>query len=482
MTEEKKERGMGLLGGGAALTGIAASPFLGMIGEDKITKDPYRNPNIRKYTGLELEQMSRPGDVVVTAQPNWGKGHYKATQALSTGSDFYHAEPVYNKKRGRRTSITVGQFTDPYWNTPGEPRTPRDMESHLSPFAEKFKDEDMVLLRPKEGLTPKQIRDYQKNMVTRSRGRYDSSKNVGNYLRDLFVPKIKGKSTPTCKGDVCATFPAQAMAEAKGKRIHPHKKPAQTMPADLLRSQSIYDAVGATDKYKPLFKNPNLVRALTRGGLGLGMAGTAYGAYQEPEIATGAIGAVAAPMLAEQARIKWLKRQHPDAPIQDIVSNARADVPRLLDLVDNIGAPDAAHISRLRKNFMRRTVPIALLGGLGTYGLAKAIDPEPESYAAAAGMAAMPTLAQKLRVKMQRKKYPTARYRDIVGHGKIDMPNISDIALTMGSKGDIAQKMRKNFLRRSVPLALLGGLGAYGAAKGARKGIGLLRGKSDEKE
>lgn len=374
--EEAEEEG-GLrskLLGGAALSGIAASPFAGMIGEDPITKDPYTNKNVKKYTMGQLQRMARPGDVILSTKDKWGRGLWKVPQVLATGTDFYHAEPVYSKRGKGRTSITAGQFGDGSWGNPLATSTARETNPFLDPITKTFKKDDIVLMRPNKRLSPEQQEQFLKNIYARSHAKYDSPTAIKSWLKDIFVPKRSGTSVDTtCSGNVCSTMPAQALADTTKQRVHPSKTPNRTLPADFLRSQSGYSPVGATNKFESVLKNRNLSRMLFRGGLGAGMAGTAYGVSQEPELGAGLAGAIATPMLAQKLYRNKYVAEHPRMTADNAKASVRKIIPHWGDVVSTIGHKEqAANI--LRKNFLGRTLPAAALGGLGAYGAAKGVS------------------------------------------------------------------------------------------------------------
>jgi hypothetical protein len=365
--------------GGTALGGIAASPFLGMIGADPITKDPYRNKNIKKFTLEQLERMAQPGDVIASTTNKWGRGAWKIPQTLSSGSDFYHSESVYGGKgnkpnpKGKKYTMTGGMMGGEFPYNPGGKPTRAQFERRLSEMSN-FADDDIVLLRPKQTLTKEQMEAFHNSMHNRSALPYDRGQAVKNYLRDIFVPKITKKSpatNPNCPGDICSTLPSSSLEEAAQRRAHPKIESKHMMPADYLREQSAYDVLGATNKYGPALKNPRLTRVLARGGLGAGMAGTAYGLYKEPEIMAGVAGAAAVPSLAQKYMERKQMKTNPVLGTDTVRDIVKGKLPNYKDFVDQLlnenGPPDAI------KHFKRRTIPLALLGGLGAYGAAKGV-------------------------------------------------------------------------------------------------------------
>jgi len=370
---ENKNSHKGLLGG-LALGGVAASPFLGMIGEDPITKDPHKNPNIKRYSGIDLERLANPGDVLVTTQPKWGQGMWKVLEGLSSGTDYYHAEPVfYRDENGRVMSNSAGIFTDPSWK--GLTSAER-MQQALDPISKDLRHEDFILLRPKQPLTEAQRAAFVERVNLRSREPYSGSTGVKSYLRDMFVPKMRHhlKNTPVnCKDNVCSTLASQSMTEATGKSVHPHKAPNRVLPMDFLRDKSIYDVVGATEKYKSVFKNPGMARLLFRGGVGAGMAGGIYGAYKEPE----AIPAVAAlgitPTILKRLEIAKMQKAYPKKHIDAVLEKVERRSPTWADRIGQFGH-NTMHAKKVRQSFLRRSLPIAAAAGLGTYGLTKGIE------------------------------------------------------------------------------------------------------------
>jgi len=377
---ENKNSHKGLLGG-LALGGVAASPFLGMIGEDPITKDPYKNPNIKRYTGRHLESLSRPGDILITTKPKWGQGVWKLTEGLLSGTDYYHAEPVFAKQRGRRaSSISAGMFDESKWKN----KSLDQMAEVLHPFSKNLLHEDFMLLRPKQALTPEQQKLFIERIARRSKEKYHAPTAIKSYLRDMFIPKTKQNfknnlrknlmnTAAGCKDNVCSTLPSQAMTEATGQLVHPHKVPNRVLPMDFLREKSLYDVVGATNKYRSVMPNPTATRLLFRGGLGAGMAGGAYGVYKEPEVIPAIAALGATPQLLQYLEERKQKRTAPSRSINDLILHNEEHAPGWGDLASHFGYT-TRHAKKVRQSFLRRSLPIAAAAGLGTYGLTKGIE------------------------------------------------------------------------------------------------------------
>jgi hypothetical protein len=97
------------VGPSAAIAGAGlGAPFMGMIGESPITKDPYYNKAIERLAPEELSALAQPGDVMLMSNRASGSTYYKVPQHLSTGAEYYHAEPVLAKGKP-----SVRQSLDP---------------------------------------------------------------------------------------------------------------------------------------------------------------------------------------------------------------------------------------------------------------------------------------------------------------------------------------------------------------------------------
>lgn len=279
---------------GGIIAGGMAAPFGGMIGEQKITKDPYYNSDIPRLTREELRQHAQPGDVILTSRRQ-GSKTFKTPQLWNTGSEFFHTEPVLTRGADGPITMEAGLF-NPEINKEYANETPESLiknkkgtplDSRLGPAGSGAMYEDAVLMRPTKPMTPAQQEAYLKSMAARAQKPYGSGAAIRNYLRDIFVPKLRDAASKidpaNCGGsEICSTLPAGAFEDATGEAFLPGKKAKKIMPADFLREGSPYKPVGA------LFHNPEALtspgvrmarRIAFRGALGTGIAGTGLGAY-----------------------------------------------------------------------------------------------------------------------------------------------------------------------------------------------------------
>jgi hypothetical protein len=246
--KKKKTLARDAIMGGA----LAGSPFLGMIGEKPISaeKDPFIG-KIKRTRIHELSRQAHPGDVVLVS-PRKGLGSiWKGPQVYTSGNEFHHMEPVVARRRGHGITLTVDDNYDPFVSD----KHPHTMQHHVrgeDNIAKRFKGLDAVLMRPKNPLTPKQQQALEKSYRRRLSGRYVHTEAFKTFMKDIFVPKVNGKSTPTHVNDLCSTLPSNAYSEATGRRVVPNKKPGDVMPADFLRENSNFETVVATVKGKPI--------------------------------------------------------------------------------------------------------------------------------------------------------------------------------------------------------------------------------------
>ena len=395
-------------------TGVAA-PFMGLIGEKKITQDPYYNANVKRMDAKALEAMARPGDVILTSTRE-GAGFYKKPQLALTGSEFYHAEPVITKKPRGAVTMEAGLY-HPSKSPRFKNETPESIleKGKGTPMSKRVNNlrpavyEDAVLMRPKAEMTPKQIEDFRKALAAGGQKQYSGSLAVKAYLKDLFVPKIKGltsidaPSVLDCKGEMCSSLPGGAYESVTGSKVAPGKSSRSVLPADFLRADSPYEAVGASLKHQDaVAKSPGrmLARRLAfRGGVGAGLAGAGLLAYNEPEalpaLAVGAAAPEGARRLMDyftyetpdkhpkgSLRRKVHTRLHELAHKHD-VDEVLPKFPKMmgalddhLELVRSAKAQGQKHVmtpemKKLVKNFIRTKGGIAAGAGLGTYGLVK---------------------------------------------------------------------------------------------------------------
>lgn len=358
--------------GGLALGGIAASPFLGMIGEDKVTKDPRQNPNIPIFEKNDLIRKAQRGDVFAVSKPGWRGAIGKIPQALTTGSEFYHIEPVVKASptgKGLGTvSITARVADEPSDTIMGKlhgDRSEGEKEIHtIDPKLLKnpstyMESGNLLLLRPKAKLTEDDLQKYETELKRRATLPYDTPHAIGSWLEDIFVPKPlrtakKEAEAPT--ENICSNASAVALADVLNKRIHPTVAPLNTLPVDYLREESEYEPVGATEQGDPLFENPLVPRLATRAALGTAMAGGAYGLYRNPRLAAILAGGMALPSVVRAGS-----------------SNPKA-VPTIPERFLSDLSPEAEESKKAKQDFLLKTVPLATAGGAGAYATARGIQ------------------------------------------------------------------------------------------------------------
>ena len=358
--------------GGLALGGIAASPFLGMIGEDPVTKDPRVNPDIPILEKNDLIRQAQRGDVFAVSKPGWNTAIGKIPQALTTGSEFYHVEPVVKASpRGKKldtVSITA-RMADEDPNTlmsklhgekPGEkgekpaidPKLLKDPSSYMTTG-------NLLLLRPKTKLTGPELDKYEAEIRDKESVSYDTPHAISSWLEDIFVPKplraIPKEASEATK-NICSNASAVALADVVNQRVHPSVSPVRTLPVDYLREDSDYEPVGATAQGDPMFKNPLVPRIASRALLGTALAGGAYGLYKNPRAAAVLAGTIGLPTAIR-------------AGMSD--SSKLPSVPErfLSDLT-----PEAEEAKRTKRDFMLKTVPVAAAGGAGAYATARGVQ------------------------------------------------------------------------------------------------------------
>lgn len=290
----------------AIVGGAAVSPFLGMIGQQRLKHDPLRNKNVKRMSLDDLARQAQPGDVVLTSKP---KSLWKTFQAPFQGSEFYHAQPIVGRRGGRGTTASAGNYRDKYYRKQNYKDFLDEVETLGNEMkAEKYKD--AIIMRPKKKMSPAEHKKFIEQSLDRVRTDYDMDRAKSSWLRDLFVPKVKpfdrGKSSKikykgnvpvSCEGNICSTVPAQAYSEATGRNIV-RKPGSHTLPTDYLRSNE-YVPVGAhiSDAAQ---KARRIQPYLARGAMGAGLAGGAYALTEDPALAAGAAGAVGGSMLAER--------------------------------------------------------------------------------------------------------------------------------------------------------------------------------------
>lgn len=347
------------LGRNLAMAGAAATPFAGMIGQKPIIHDPHMNPDIHRFTSMnDLSKAARPGDVLVTGKP--GGSVWKSFIKPLSGSEMYHSQPVVGRKKGHGLTASAGEFFDKSFRHD----TPQDLlRSEADTVAEMAKNyPDATLLRPREGMTPAQLAAFKENALKRSKSKYSDGTAVKTWLKEMFVPKLKAfedqRTGRICEGNVCSTLPAKAYAQA-GKKVIDGKSVKDAFPTDFLRSEA-FTPVGAhiSSDYK---MSPGMRRALpylSRGAMGLGMAGAVYGASKNPGMAGIPLG-----LMAGSAAANALGKY--------------TDVPSLLTTAANLGEKG------MLSSALKTRVPLLAAGAgagylLGNH-LKKRMSGDPES-------------------------------------------------------------------------------------------------------
>jgi len=347
--------------------GLAAAPFAGLLGEQKITKDPYYSKKVKRLSPRELERLARPGDVILTSQ-RAGTSLYKSPQLYTTGSEFYHAEPIIARSRGLGRTIPAGLLENMKGQTPQQIRKRKGgVKSYTQPIP--FDEyQDIALMRPEKKLTKAQIRQFQDAIITGGVKPYSKPMGVRALFRDLFTPKIPGVTGHTgpmgCKGSMCSSLPAVSWDKIFKERIARGKHPGHTLPADFLRSGSHFNPVAASIGNPEILKHILAKRMAFRGALGAGMGGAGVAAYHEPEILPGVAAAAGVPM-GVQAILNKTKAGRGD----QMLPGGMSAIEYLASLKNarRAGRKVPKALAGAFKRFGTRTVPLALGSGLAAY-------------------------------------------------------------------------------------------------------------------
>jgi hypothetical protein len=273
-----------------AIGAAAASPFLGLIGEQPLRHDPILNPNIPRQSLEELAAKARPGDLMLTSQE--GQSFLKRIQTMGQGSEFHHIVPTITGPEGTplRGLVDNWQLYSaarkgklPPEALAGDPFALHNLRGEFPELskglAEKYPN--AVLLRPTTPLNPAEIGGMEQEMIHKSMEPYQARRAIRNWFRDIFLPKIKGVTGHKpifCPpgSNICSTIPAEAL-ENVGREVVPGKAPTHVLPADFAKSTG-YEAIGA--HVNKGFLSPAKLKALrygSRAGLGLGLGGAVYG-------------------------------------------------------------------------------------------------------------------------------------------------------------------------------------------------------------
>lgn len=350
-----------------ALVGAAGvSPFLGLIGQRGFKTSPYHGAVAPQMDVHKLMMEAMPGDIILTreAKPTLFRQIHEAV----TGSPLHHVEPVIGKKDVYYgTTADVAEHATPA----GQLESAAEQRARAATIGERAHQKgykDITLLRPK---TPVDVEALANRAMLESRKPYSITGALSGTLKDVFVPKIPGVTDRglVCRGNTCATLTGEALRAGTGARVPvvPGKTVSELLPADFLRSGQ-FELVGHTsplsaEAMQQLGRKATRRALLTRGALGLGLAGTAYGLSQEPDIAAGLAGAGLAPLAARRLFGEG-KKYRAGRPLRHLLN------------VMHEATPEALAIKR---NITRRTLPLMLGSGLLSYLAAKGIRRSSES-------------------------------------------------------------------------------------------------------
>jgi hypothetical protein len=368
------------LGRNIAMGAAAGLPFLGLIGQKKLLHDPLRTPEqfegVRRYKTLRgLEHAVGPGDILVAGNPGW-EG-WKAVQSPTTGSHFYHADIA--PSQGKYMPAGELYSTRPERMERRRGWSPREAFRRAGRLRD-YPYEDVVVLRPRQALTPEQVKRLREIIKEQALRPYEASVGAQSVARDVFVPQTVGKANPgpvVCKGNVCSTMPARAYEELGMPLL---SKPGQRVTAaDLLRSELLEPVAYRTaPEARAAARTMRMMPYLTRGALGAGLAASVYGLSEDPALAAVPIGMAAAPALTRGAMDL--------AGMSPAVANAlRLNTKSPYGWGTRVFEAAPSLLSGLKepgvlKSFLTRTTPLALAGGLAAYlgakGIRKAMQSE----------------------------------------------------------------------------------------------------------
>lgn len=361
----------------------AASPFAGLIGQRRLIGDPRINKAIKRFEDIDdLSMMAQPGDILLSSEKGM-VSPTKAFQTVGSGSEYYHTSPVVDRVSGHGKVLDTGSMHNPKAKDPSRSMSAvRRGAKYVSDMEGTY--DDFVLLRPDKPLTPEQIKKFQASMASRAGTDYSTAVGRKAFLKDLFLPKFrpfrkKGPiSVPVCEGGSCSSVPASALGEAGIiDDILKGKAPQDVLPADFMRAGSGYTPIGAVVPDRPVPLGSAAKRALARyglrAGIGLGIGGSLYGAYKEPEAAIGVGAGMMTPTLARMVGKKLLERK------ERLTKKPQEEIGHVLPKAKNVlkktiwrDLPEDTYKTML-KRFGTRTAPIALAGGLGAYGAARGL-------------------------------------------------------------------------------------------------------------
>lgn len=351
----------------------AAAPFAGLIGEQPIIHDPLQGAQGKTFKNLEaVERAARPGDVLLMSK---SKGSlFKDFITPAGRSQFYHAQPVTGRAEGKGYTLSAGDLH-------GQGLKAREALDHDYSITDYMRDpdapyHDVVLLRPKQKLTPEQLEALREDYGKRVIRPYDDRKAADTFLRDLFIPKLDvfnaGRPETVCQGNVCSTLPAQSFHTATGNSVIPGKRAQDVFPTDFLRSDQ-FEMIGSHVTPETRALEQSVFRKaspwLMRGGIGATLAAGTYGVSEDPALGAGLLGAAATDFYLDN----MLKNKNLDPRIKEYV-NAK-NFPTFWDAGTDImegGLKTPAGKARLGR-FMTRRIPALAAGGALAYGGAKAL-------------------------------------------------------------------------------------------------------------
>jgi hypothetical protein len=359
--------------------GLAATPFLGLAGEQSITKDPYYTKGVKRLSPRELERLARPGDVILASQRT-GTSMYKSPQLYTTGSEFYHAEPVIARSRGLGRTLPAGLLSE----LGAAKMTPKEvLRRGVKGYSEAipFQDYgDIALMRPKKRLSKAEIAQFQQALLSGGLKPYSKPLGVRALFRDLFVPKVPGvtghvgpQGPPiVCRGNMCSSLPAVTWKNLFKERIARGKHPKHTLPADFLRKGSPFEPIAASLQNPELLKHIQAKRMAFRGALGAGLGGAGVAAYHEPELIPGAAAAAGVPIgirsILNRLDPKGLRGEQ----MLPSVAGVASETPEFIQALRAKKRMPKA-MKSLFTRFGTRTLPLALGGGLAAYLGTKAL-------------------------------------------------------------------------------------------------------------
>jgi hypothetical protein len=381
--EQQQEEGINKrhLAAGLAGGAVAGTPFLGLIGEKPIVHDPFFNKDIPRVNYDRLSELAQPGDILLTGKRKGTGWQYIQTH---TGTPWYHAQPVVGRFGGQTpgavgTTLSVNSLAAQNPNMSNNTAV-KQWADTIKGEARKSHYSDMLLMRPKQKLTPEQLEKFVNRAVYSAREEYNIPVAIKGWLKDMFLPKI-GKGTTAlpsgykpCKADTCGTMSAHSYSEATGKSPVAGKLPRDILPSHYLREGSDYAPVAARLSYEGPSRELLKRRAmLMRGGTGLALGVGTAAAIEDPATLPILPAFMAAPEIAQKLygkyRLKYLLK-HNKPVSQYYWMNSEKSMPGYGVLLDNLKETNT-RARELRRNALRRSLPLSIAAAAGTYGLAR---------------------------------------------------------------------------------------------------------------